>query len=694
MVLAVLLGVYVLYTRLDSTPLIATGVTESLPGPVAETRTAAEAKVGTIAGVGVRRVEQTRFFHTNERNEIDREFGFEQLLHEEGDQWEITHPYMVLILPSFRCRVTADRGKVQLDMAFGRPMPSDATFSGNVVIHVIPDEPNDPRECFIHLDDVGFLAARSLFSSSGAVRFLSRSAQLTGSGLELLYDEARSRVELFRVFKLDSLRLRSSEFGSMTSVASQPRPAAAAPSTSFVGPDGAPAPTQPDPDGTPADYYQCVFRGNVTITTPDRVVVAHDLLSLNKILWSGSKTSDRAAGDAPDPNKPPVAPYRVPDALDTRASSHLALDSIPEHLFDVVVTCDGGFTVAPAGAASKPAPDPAASAPASVDLSDRQHVVARRIDFDAFTNNTVLAGPVEMLFHVDPNSLTGDPAGGAPMPMTVTAQEAVRFIAASNQILLEGGCTVVLERSEPNISHEYTLTAPRLTLDLVADPNSTREFAVSVRRFLADGGPVALVTVRRQVDKLLGWTRLRASQLQYTADSQEFTAVGPGEIWLHSAEPVGAKTDPNQFGLGQPCYARLMNFDVLTYSASVNRIVAEDDDRQLLLDYFPLINGNYGRHTQVVAGHVEVLLTEIADGSLELASLTASQGIEYDDKQRYHFVGSTLVYDHAQGLVTVRGDDVLPCRLNSALVDGIVMNLKTGRLEAEVPTASVLQIRR
>ena len=129
----------------------------------------------------------------------------------EGNQWEITKPYMRLYLEKFVCRVTADSGTVLLDDAFGRPMPTDAKFIGNVVIHITPTDPNDPWECFIHLDDVGFLAEKSLFSSTGAVRFLSRAVRLTGTGMELVYDAPRSRLELFRIFDLDSLRLRSSE---------------------------------------------------------------------------------------------------------------------------------------------------------------------------------------------------------------------------------------------------------------------------------------------------------------------------------------------------------------------------------------------------------------------------------------------------------------------------------------------------
>ncbi len=722
--LAVLLYVFALYTGFGRTPPILTSARELPPEPADEADAAdLPGEVGTIMGVGVDRVERTQFFHTDENGRVDREFGFERLLHEKGNWWEIAHPYMRLFLSKLRCDVMADLGKVQVDAATRRPMPKDATFSGNVVIHVIPVDPNDPWECFIHLDHVGFLVEKSLFSTSGPVRFLSRSARLTGSGMELIYDQARSRLELLRIFDLESLRLRSSEFGAVADIASQP--------SNSGGPEVASATRSQKGESrteAAAEGYRCVLRGNVTIETPDRTVVARNLLSINNIFWSPSKNPDEE-GTESTASQP--VPFADSNALDTSVSSHLALDSVPDHLFDIAVTCDRGFVIAPKGsptAFSEPASSlvvasarKAAGQSASLEGPEgpgarderpvaipphRQHVAAQRIDFDYATTNTTLAGPVEMTFHVDPNGLTGAPAGAKPMPMTVTAQEAVRFLAESNQIVLKGGCEVALHRSEPNLSHEYALTAPRFTLDLIKDPNTTNQVAASVRRFLADGGPVELRIQRRDPNRLLGWIRLNASQLQYQADPREFTAFGPGTLTIHNAVAMDPKADPNQLGLGRPCYAFLSNFDVLTYSAAASRIVAEARSQQLLLDYFPLDEGQYdravstagerdggARHIQVVTGHVEASLKEAADGRMELASLTASKGIDFEDEES-HFVGSDLFYDHAQGLVTVKGNSTQSCYLNGALVDEIEMNVRTGDLRFEPVAPSILQIPR
>jgi hypothetical protein len=699
--LAALIGIYLLYTQFDRTSPLVVDLAKTPPAPVADVNTDSQGEVGLIGDVGIGRVEQTRFVHRNENNQVDRVFGFEQLLHKQGNQWEITKPYLKLFLPAVRCDVTANRGKVQVDTAFSRLTANDASFSGNVVIHIVPAEPNDALECFIHLDDVGFLAARSLFSSGGAVRFLSRSAQLTGTGMEMIYDEEHNRLELFRIFNLDSLRLRSRELGSIADLTPQRRSGDSRPPE---GPLVRQADARPGSDKPPGEQYQCVFHRNVAIDLPDRVITARDALSIDTILWSGSKKADTPAKHAVDPNEADSVPYPGPNALDTTASSHLAISSIPPELFDTVVTCDGGFEVTPMGKGQKAqdagprAEDRTPSSvvrPPSSGSPDRQRATAQRIDFNAFTTDATLVGPVEMVFPLDPNGLKEAKTAAQALPMTIQAQKGVRFLPAANQVLFEGGCKVTLLRSEPNLTYEYILTAPQLTLDLASDPNQAKEGAVNARRLVTDGGPAALHILRKSAGKLLGWTTLDAAQLQYEAKMRQFTAVGPGEIWVRNDEMLNPKADPNQFSLDRPCVARLTNFDTLRYCAATNRILAENEAQQLLLDYFPLINGKYERHTRTVAGHVEASLKEITKGHLELATLTATQGIEYEDETTgQNFVGSTLSYDYSKSLVAVRGDAEQRCYLNGALVDQIDLNLKTGRSQAEFPTPSVFQVRR
>jgi hypothetical protein len=716
-VLGAIILAYLGYMQMGGAPVMDMDLRDELVhSAVDSNRTGSGGTVGRIGTVGIGGVRQTRLFHTDETGRIDREFGFEELLHSEGNEWVITNPWMRLSLGGVHCRVTADEGRLQLDTAFDQPSPDDATFSGHVVIRVTPSEPNDPMELYVYLDDLAFVAQNSLFTTGGAVKFVSRSAQLTGRGMDLLYDEVRSRLELFRIKDLDTLRLRSDQFTSLTESRERDRrPEKAdantpdASSVRFV-PDkmAAAAPAVPQ---TP-DYYECVLHRNVTITTPEQNVTARDRFVIGNILWSESDRDEpkgaaiaapevsAAPPEAPEPND---LPYPAPTALDTSPSPSLALDAIPESFFDIVVTCDGGLVIAPKGSPSL-APDPSAvgleaGAPV-VDVNqppivdpNRQTLVAYRIDFDVSTTDTALTGPVRMTFALDPNDLTGRDPGAERMPVTISAEDSVRFIAASKRIQLDGNCIVTLHKNEPNLAYEYMLTAPMLAVELSEEPNAvTGEKTIGLARFEASGGPVAVRAYRRLGAELIGWVALHSTRLDYEGDEKMFAITGPGEIRLHNGQTPETPVDPNEFSLRQPCFAFLRDFDSLTYSAQTNKIIADAANHQILLDYFPQIDGSYKkRHVEADAGRIEIALTQTERGRIDLLSLTASQGIRYEDPMN-RFNGDILFYDHPQTLVTVNGDGRQSCSFNGTPVDRIRMNLTTGTTKAEVLGPSTIQL--
>ncbi|MGE5296919.1 MAG: hypothetical protein ACM3VT_19020 [Solirubrobacterales bacterium] len=710
--LSVLAGVFFLYLRLDRTPPIVVDATKPMAPLTAEVNDSnSQESSGEIQGVRIGPIEQLQLVHRDASNRIDRMFGFDQVVHKQGNQWQIAKPYMWIYLERFVCRVTADSGRAQLVEGIQGVMPSDVQFTGNVVIHVTPTHPGDSWEFFIHLDDVGFLAEKSLFSSTGAVRFLSRAMRLTGTGMELIYDGPRSRLELFRVFDLDSLRFRSSEIKKLAkknkSEDSAPQDVSAKAQESHV--------TSAD-SNTPADVYQCIFRRNVRLDDPNMVAIARDVLSINNIQWNREEGSGSKDKQTVDPNETKDAPSTVHAALDTTASSYPVMSSIPDELYDIVVTCDGGADITLLGApglvnASKiqtpeNSPAPAAPDPNEIVPSDRQQIVAQRVDFDFLSNDTAMSGPVAMRLLVDANSLGGTSAE-KPVPVDVTALGAVRYLAMLKQIVLEGGTTATLHRVEPNSTSRYYLAAPRLTLDLAVGSKAADEMKVDLRRFVADGGvggPAAIdpaspkpVTVRMRrwtAGKLAAWGALDAHELRYDKELGLSSVVGPGFVWLHNTETIRSKDDPN--AVLEPCYVRLSNFDGLKYWDQSKRIVAEDDSQQLLLDYFPLIDGNnYGPLTQVVAGHVEATLQEIDKSKLDLLTFVASQGIEYDSEiDNLHFIGSQMAYDQIKSLIAIQGDDQRPCYLNGTLVDGIVMDPKTRKVETQITSPSIFQIRR
>ncbi len=748
-VLGVLVALYVVYARIGGTPSPGLSVPEPLPVPTADAAKEPNSRGGRIGPMDteVIDIEKTRFFHRDESGRVDREFGFEVFLHKQADRWRFTHPYMTLFLPKLQCHVIADTGEVQVQSAFGQLVPNDALFQGNVVIHIAPPKRDDPRECLIYLDDVTFVAEQSLFSSTGPVRFESRSAVLEGVGMELIYDSLQGRLELFRVVKLTSLRIRSADialFSGDKDVAGRERhgtgePTAVAPQQRTGSASASAA------AGVGRVLYECVLRGNATIDTPERIVIARDLLSIVDVPWPRSAQDESAADRKQTEPSEPNASEPVPEPLDTERPGQIAFHAPPAESFDIVVTCSGGLVVAPMGTWGRHV-DPndltryTEGIPPALDAqSNRQQAIAQRIEYNATTGDAAFIGPVQMAAPIDSNSLAGPAqaqanagrtlAGrGESIPMTITAREAVRYISALDRVLFEGDCMATAVKTDPNVTHEFALSAPTFALDLVEDVNAMPSGkaigkAVTLKRFWTDGGPASIVVKRRAgrlhsagEGKLLGSTQVLASQLEYEAASKLFTARGPdGELRLNNAQgssldpnvvelrasrtpsrTAGDKprqVDPNAFGFNEPCYAFLQGFDLLTFASDTNRIVVASESQPILIDYIAMTNGRPGRHIRGSAGNLDLTLLQTAPGRMELGSLIAAKGITYEDQDK-QFAGGTLTYDRERSLVKVVGDDTQPCSLNGAPVDGIEMDVTTGTLKTRLEGPGVFQGKR
>ncbi len=716
-VLVVLLGVYVAYTRLGGTaPLETSAVPRLEPNlvPVSDDRAG---QIGDNTTLQV--IRDARLLHRNAVGDVDREFGFEELYRPQGKRWQATHPYMTLFQPRFRCSITGDTAQVQTESSLDRMIPNDAVFSGNVVIHIVSTDPNEPGEGFIYLDDVVFTAERSLLSTSGPFRFLSRVAKVDGRGMELLYDEPRARLELFRIQKLGRFLIRSEALSSSfraSDDSGKSRSGASADRRSEDRAEVPPAATT-QPAGPAQPVYECVLWKKVQVVTPEDVIRAEDRLSITNILWGGpqtkepneAKTAETETGGKPkaEPNESPdpTSPRKETVATDTAPSSALTLESLPESLFDVVITCQGGLVIRPMGVTAS---DNAAGAGTDnegsadfheVDDSLRQKVLAQRIDIDMLAKSGALIGPVQMTFLVDANNLFGAGYGGRKVPVTVTAQNDVRYLYASNQIVLDGNCVAAARSTEPNGVVECKLTAPRLTLDLMEDPNAaqktvaagtrTRGPSVALKRAAASGGFTFRIT-QRSAAATTGDFYLDGTELDYDAQTDNLVATGPGQMNLYNAQEAKDKQDVNSMSLRKPCYAFLRNFDRLTYSQASGRIAAESKSSPLQMDYFPLVNGRKDKHFQIDLGRVEIELAKTADNRMELGTISASQGIAFREGVQ-QFDGSTLFYDEQKGLMSIRGDAFIPCYLNGVMVDGIEMNVKTGQVRTNVISPSTFR---
>ena len=473
-----MLGIYLLYSYISKTPPLDVDAGGRILDSAGDSNAGKfDDEIGKIGDVGVRTVKRPKFLHRNKDKEVDREFGFEELVHEEKDRWEIEKPYLKIFQPTFTCYVTADKGEVEVESAAGKPTPKDATFTGNVVVHILPEESGTVKESMLYLDDVVFLSEKTQFSTAGPVKFVSEDVQMLGTGLEVIYNDQLQRLEYLRIIDLKNLHIKSSQAASLSSPIIKADRTGDANSAATSPPkgqraDSKKAATLPASKGqqdqrNEGEYYRCVCSKNVVIDSAEQLIFAEEKLFINNIFWSRAldkKTQDRG--------------QKTKDAnLSTSHEPQTTRDESPQQVVDVVVTCDGGIIVAPTDSfGTQENSDKGNVKPASVsdsvlrDIDDgrrRTIFIARRIDYDASTESAVADGSSILTFYT--SNATGAESQTRAVPVKITAQKQTRFLPASNQVIFEGDCLCVMPQGDPNEQRDYTLSAPTLTVNLPKD---------------------------------------------------------------------------------------------------------------------------------------------------------------------------------------------------------------------------------
>ena len=718
--LAVVLAIYVLYGRVSKTPPIDTDAGAGFIGTIADSNLGRfDSKVGMIGEVGVEIAQKAYYFTLNKDNEVEREWGFEELLHEERDILEIKKPYMNIYRRNFKCYITADKGSVQFETAVGRSTPKDATFTGNVVIHILPEGSSDIKESYIYLDDIIFQSEKSQLSTAGPIKYVSEDTRMLGTGMELVYDDELEKLEYLGIVELESLRIKSSKAGFLPGAKKQAdTPVDAVGRAKAQHPDepsaaGYKQETQPEVARTEVEqikgkYYKCVFSKNVLIDSPEQLVFADEKVSINDIFWSKSSSGQ--------PNKVDVdsgpAEQGRQNAVQTNTNNVNVTAAKPnepnEKVGDIVVTCDSGFVVVPKDsprALENPAHGLTLTkrpAPTNTDVNVRQYpsvfdqaegrttFIARRIDYNAETGDMVAVGESELKFYTS-DGIQTDPNHPA-IPVKIISQKQVRFLQALNRAIFEGDCVFTMVREDPNFQQTYTLMAPKLTIDLPKDTKG-KSSTDGIEHLRADGGLVRLATVKTAKEKLLSGVELKCYQVDYDPGQALFAAAGPGVINLDNSSVPEPNDQGGRFSLRKPCWVSVKNFDILKYFLDTNRIVANAGPQGLVIDYFPVVDGKYGQQVTATAGHVVAFLTETAEGQTELATLTASGGITYKDDDK-EFDGGKLFYDAAKAIVTVQGDELQPCHFNGNPVDEIEWDLKTDTIKFKITGPGALQLNR
>jgi hypothetical protein len=717
------LVIYMLYNRLGGTGRIDTG-------PGAEFTRAVEdfnGQIGTIANVDIVTAQRAEYRTYNQKTkQIEQIFSFEKLLGTEGDQWQLDRPEIDFFRSSFECRVTAETGLVRVEEGPSGPTPKAGKLTGNVVIHIIPTRAGQVKESFVYLDDIEYVGERSLLSTSGPIELVSEDLHLLGTGLELVYDNQQERLEYLRIIDLESLRgnrtkTDSVRAGTETQVASarvdgaqttSPQPASAP-----VEPPVEPAVITPAPDAKgseqePAVRYKCLFIENVVIDTPKELLVAEDHVSIADILWrdSAEATSGDSGANGPaadETTKKTVSavagqPGKTDaNIADTPASVAEQSDRGPapaDEQFDMVITCDHGMLFTPMDSdltpkdftnlqRERPRTRNKVST-ANDDASERTTLAAKEVVYSANTEQTVIGGPLELTFYPNDVVVPGsNETTASTVPVTVAARKQARFLPDSNQAVFTGDCVCTMLRQDPNISQSYRLRAQTLTVDLLGGQQHSADASRDIKHLTATGGTVRLTTEKTTREERLSAVELECRQFDFYSAEQMSLATGPGVIEIDNSNVPEPNSEAGRFSFRRRSWAKVEDFDTLKFFMESDMLIADGESHQVRIGYVPVIDdGQYGSPVEASAGHVEAVLFETPDDNYELATLTATGGVTYEDEDK-QFEGDRLYYDAGKSIVTISGD----CYFRGAPVDGIKWDITSDRIEFQVTGIGAVQ---
>jgi len=524
--LGVVFAAYVLYTGVSDTPLLETDSGAEFIESAADSNIGDfDNRVGKIGDIGLGPMQKAYFINVNkETKALEREWGFERLLHEAEGFWELEKPYVNVFETDFTCYITADKGLVQVETAVGWTAAKDATFSGNVVVHVLPKESSELKECFVYLDDMTFLSERSQLSTAGPVEFVSDDVHMLGTGLEIIFNDQSDRLEFFRIADLETLRLKGSQAAMFSSgeterpaetVAGAETPAELESQAEPEQPDQtvAAAGPQEDAEQLPQDarsqverkqgvFYKCVLSRNVLIETPDELIFADQRILISDIFWSkdsgglsgkaepgdvNDTEAVAAAGDQDhdvDPNSIPADDPGDPNVVvaasgetNVGVPAHSEPNESPGQIAEIVVTCDNGLVLVPMDAARSldeymqdpkgREVSPSGRLAQIEDNTGRTVFLAPRIDYNAVTGDVVADGLSELTFYASGSA--GAETNKPPAPTRITARNSVEFFRATDRIVFKGDCQGTMPQDGLTEQRNVTFLSPEITVNLPAD---------------------------------------------------------------------------------------------------------------------------------------------------------------------------------------------------------------------------------
>lgn len=458
-------------------------------------------KIGHVGTLGIGSVDAAKFVDFNEDKTINREFGFEKMLHRTGEQWQVEKPFINIYQDEFRCRITADKAIVLAAETGTTASFKEATLIGNVIVKVLPVGKNDIGPVTIYLDDIVFISERSLFLTAGPVKMIAEDAQLLGRGLELVYNYEANRIELLRIIHLETLCInKMPKHKSLVQKQADTLASAAAESA----------------EGKLSDKYIAAFSGNVMIRTAQQLVFADDRLNIINILRT----------------RPPLD--ETPEEYSESEPEGQAASQDTGGFMDVILTCENGLVVSPMDSpaerigflpiARRQSDMGRSKARQLRDSGDRDVLLTHSITYDAIERTAAATGKSELTFHVKDSTSTD----GSTVPITIETDEQITFDRQSNQVIFEGNCTCSFTRFGQKEFRKYLLRAPQFVVDLNEEKNGRNYLApAGIKHITANRGTVIQIFSEQSAEPS---ATFNARRIDFYPDMQLIRATGSTEL--------------------------------------------------------------------------------------------------------------------------------------------------------------------
>jgi len=648
------LVIYFIYNRLSRTPEIT--ATSAVPEGTLQLPENYDANTitGKVGNVGVGTAKNVRYTKVNAQKQVEREFGFEQLLHMDGNDWEIEKPTYTIYDRQFKSTLTGDKARVTVEASGGHVVPKEGILMGNVAIRIWPTHEGDFSDAVIYLDDVSFAGDRSLFSTNGFVEIDSSEVQLKGEGLEVVFNADDEQLEHLKIAKLKYLRLkRWSKQMSSAGVSSQENKPAG----------------EGKPPGRTGKEYKCLLDRNVIIDTAQELLTA-DMVSISNF---------RMSGGAGDGQRTEDGGRRTEDGGQRTEDRGQKSEQIQG---DVNITCDGGILIVPMDSAVEMKTEDRWQK-AEEQRNGRMMLCGREVNYNASTGEAVATGPTQLVFDVNNMSRGPDKAGKqaqGPAEVTIVSQKEASFQPALNRAAFAGDCRCTVTQKSQDVNLQYLVTAENLEA-VLKNKSADATVMPEIERFIAKGGEVRLASAKKAGEQMLAGVEMKCVQLDYNTVSRDFLATGPGLIKYDNSQTNEPQKGLGRFSLRRKCIALLRNFDSLEYNGGRNHLAAYAQDGSMLADFFP--DSDADDKVSVTASRVDADILEKPDGRMELGAATAKGAITYEDK-KVEIIGDEFVYDATAQTINVRGTPSYPCRFNGAEIDSVQGNVKTGKWKTKI----------